>query len=335
MKFGDYLKDKSTECLLFVSVGIVTALFLIILEVGLPVILICELPFFAVYFLGVYLDYKRKKAYYDALLQAVDELDQKSYLADVVKKPRFAEGKVCHSILKQLGKDMNDHILKRETGYLQYKNYIESWVHEVKLPIASSKLLIENNKSDITLSLEEELDRIDNYVEQVLYYARSENVEQDYHLEQTELEPVVRQAVKRYARDFIYHKVTPSIEVSGVIVTTDSKWLSFILGQLIQNSIKYRGTDAKIQFFISEKAEGITLCVEDNGIGISQKDISRVFDKGYTGENTRASANATGMGLYLCRQLCTKMGLDLGISSEVGRGTCIRIGFPKGERSSI
>ena len=84
-----------------------------------------------------------------------------------------------------------------------YKNYIESWVHEVKLPIASSKLLIENHKNEVTLSLEEELDRIDNYVEQVLYYARSENVEEDYHLEWTKLEPVIRQTVKRFARDLI------------------------------------------------------------------------------------------------------------------------------------
>lgn len=328
MKFSQYLRDKSMECILFTGTGIAAGMFLLVLSAELPVILMCELPFFFVFFLCLYLDHSRKKEYYESLLQVFEDLDEKRYLSETVERPSFLEGKICHSILRQMEKDMNDQAIRQEMEFSAYKNYIESWVHEVKLPIASSKLLIENHKNEVTLSLEEELDRIDNYVEQVLYYARSENVEEDYHLEWTKLEPVIRQTVKRFARDLISHNVMPSIEVKECTVMTDAKWLSFILGQLIQNAVKYCGPDAKVRFYVRQEKGETFLYVEDNGIGIAARDLPRVFDRGYTGENIRKSSNATGMGLYLCRQLCLKMGLSLAIDSQQGRGTSICIGFP-------
>lgn len=333
MKIFDYLQDKAVSCVLFIWTAILAGLFQAVLHVELVAIVLTELPFLAVGVLLLVLDFYKKQKYYTQLVEVFETLDEKSYLADMVKTPSFHEGKLTHSILQQMGKAMNDQVLKRQIELEEYKNYMETWVHEVKLPVSTAKLMIANHKNEVTLSLEEEIDKIDNYVEQVLYYARSEDVEKDYHMNWFSLKSVVYEVVKKYSRDFIQAQVRPEIDEMDYEVLSDRKWVAFILGQIIQNSIKYRREDARIHFYAKNSENRVVLQIEDNGIGINKEDIERVFDKGFTGGNVRVNSSATGIGLYLCRNLCRKLGLSIEIESEVGAWTRVELSFPKGRPS--
>lgn len=331
MRFTDYLSDKWAACTLFISTGLLTGLFMASLLIKLPIIILSELPFFFVGFLLLLWDYHIRSRYYKQLTETFGELDESSYLAEVVPRPDFYDGKLLHLILKRMGKDMNDKVLNHDIELAEYKDYMETWVHEVKLPIATAKLLISNHKNEITLSIEEEIDKVDNYVEQVLYYARSENVEQDYHLEWFSLKSLVIETVKKYARNFIQANVSPQMDDLEYQVLADRKWVGFILGQLIQNSIKYRSESASIRISAEETDNHqILLSIEDNGMGIRSEDLTRVFDKGFTGSNIRNTSSATGIGLYLCRKLCLKLGLNITIDSKLSEWTKVTIYFPKG-----
>lgn len=329
MNFLSYLQYKAIACVLFIGTILLTGMFQAVLLVELPAIILTELPFLAVGVLLLVLDFYKKKKYYTQLEETIDELDEKSYVADIVKEPQFQEGKVTHLILKQMGREMHEQELKRKIELDEYKNYMETWVHEVKLPVSTAKLMIANHKNEVTLNIEEEIDKIDNYVEQVLYYARSENVEQDYHMNWFDLRSLVYESIKKYSRDFIQAQVHLEIEEMDYEVLSDRKWVAFILGQIMQNAIKYRQENACVHFCAKQNKEQLILQIKDNGIGINPEDVGQVFDKGFTGENVRGDSNATGIGLYLCRKLCQKLGLSIKIESAWGEWTRVDLSFPK------
>lgn len=211
-----------------------------------------------------------------------------------------------------------------------YREYIETWVHEVKTPIASSRLMIENNKNEVTRSLETEISRIEGYVEQALFYTRSNSVEKDYIIKKVNLKEMISSCVKKNARALIESRISVQMQDLEEDVFTDAKWIDFIVGQILSNSIKYRrDQDPQIKIFAEKKENSIRLSICDNGIGIPPQDIRRVFEKGFTGENGRRFTRSTGMGLYLCKKLCEKLGLSISLTSQVGQGTLIEILFPK------
>lgn len=206
------------------------------------------------------------------------------------------------------------------------------WVHEIKTPIASSKLLIENNYNDLTRKIDIQIDRIENFVEQVLYYSRSDEVGKDYIIKKVELLPLVKNVIRKNQRDFISKRIRLQLGELNEVVYSDSKWIEFILNQILINSIKYsKGKDDKIQIESKEISNTVVLTIEDEGVGIIERDLDRVFEKGFTGENGRKFGKSTGIGLYLCKKLCNKLGLGLEIQSKVNVGTKISIIFPKAE----
>ena len=207
---------------------------------------------------------------------------------------------------------------RRQTD--DYRDYIESWVHEAKLPLAAAHLILENlDGSEDDLSrvddLGRELARVERYIDQALYYARSEVVERDYLIRRWDLKTLVAGAIKANARELIAAHVAPVCENLDFEVFTDEKWLEFILGQLIQNSIKYACEDgAKIVFSGALLDEGlaserIELAVADNGCGVCAADLPRVFEKGFTGDNGRTTKRATGIGLYLVARCAPRWAL--------------------------
>lgn len=181
--------------------------------------------------------------------------------------------------------------------------------------------------------LARELARVERYIDQALYYARSEVVERDYLIRRWDLKTLVTGAIKANARELIAAHVAPVCENLEFEVFTDEKWLEFILGQLIQNSIKYAREDgAKIVFSGALLDEGlaserIELTVADNGCGVCAADLPRVFEKGFTGDNGRTTKRATGIGLYLVARLCSKMGIDVTAASEPGEGFVVTFAF--------
>ena len=224
---------------------------------------------------------------------------------------------------------MHENVKYYKDMQIDYREYIETWVHEIKTPIASTKLIIENNQNEVTNKIDFQMDKIEGFVEQVLYYSRSNNVSKDYIIKQINLDNVVRNVVKRNYRDFIHKKIKLDIKDINEIVYSDGKWIEFIINQIIGNSIKYSSSkEPMISIYSVKKDNSVMLIIEDNGVGIVDKDINRVFEKGFTGENGRRFSKSTGMGLYLCEKLCSKLGLKISIDSEVNKGTKVTIIFP-------
>lgn len=255
-------------------------------------------------------EYIKKAQYYKKLMHTLNQLDKKYLIATVLETPDFAESEILYDVLRQALKSMNDEIAGFRHLLEDYQDYIETWIHEIKLPISCIDLICENNKSKMTDSVRDELSRIESYVEQALYYARSANVEKDYSVHEIRLDLLVKSAVKKHSKQLIAVKTKIILENLEKNVYCDPKWLDFILGQLISNSMKYRRDCLQLSFYAEENRDSVFLYIKDNGIGIPACDLGRVFEKGFTGQNGRAFAKSTGIGLYLCRQLCNKMKWD-------------------------
>ena len=195
-------------------------------------------------------------------------------------------------------------------------------------------MIIENNKTTVTKSINEELDKVENYIEQALFYARSNTVEKDYYIKKSNLKEIVNESIKKNKKLLIQEKILLNIHDLDVIINTDSKWIVFILNQIIQNSIKYRKKEdsLSIEIYAVQKKEKVILYINDNGIGIKKGEIARVFEKGFTGTNGRLSnKKSTGIGLYLCKKLCDKLGIKIELNSNENEGTQIRSDISKGE----
>ena len=247
----------------------------------------------------------------------------------MIKEPSFLEGKILYDILCNTNKAMVDNINSIKKNNEEYREYIELWVHEIKTPIASCKLLIENNTSNITKSIEEEVEKIEDYIEQSLFYARSNSIEKDYLVRKMNLKDSIVKVIKRNSNSLINNKVKIELNNIDKIVYADSKWIEFIINQIITNSIKYMEKEDKVlNIYSEEKNNNIILYINDNGIGMDEKGVLKAFDKGYTGENGRKYGRSTGIGLYLCKSLCSKLGLGINLESEVGVGTTVKIMFP-------
>ena len=261
----------------------------------------------------------------------MDSLDKKYLLSEIIKEPEFIEGKLIYYLLKEANKNMHEHVNKYRDMQSDYREYIETWVHEVKTPIASTRLIIENNQNKVTKIISYEVKKIEAYIEQALYYSRSNDVSKDYIIKELSLASVVRNTIRENSRDFINKRISIDIEAVEGTVYSDAKWLKFILNQVIGNSIKYiREEDGKVKVYSIRNENNIVLTLEDNGIGIVDKDINRVFEKGFTGENGRRVGRSTGIGLYLCKKLTEQLGLGLTLTSKAGEGTKVNIIFPLG-----
>ena len=282
--------------------------------------------FLFIFVFWLFYDYWKRKQFYDDVMDKLNRLPQKYLLVELMKQPSFLEGELLYRILIETDKDMNEHIKTYERKLKQFKEYLEMWVHEVKTPLARSFLLLPKNEK--LKELEKALVEIENNVDQVLYYARSEVTEKDYYIHPTHLQTVVNKVMVKNQDAFIYGKVQLELKDLDITVNTDSKWLEFILNQFIQNSLKYRkekGTRIKIS---QEKhKDEIYLSVWDNGIGIKKSELPRVFDQSFTGSNGRLGKASTGMGLYICKNLCEKLGHQIMITSKENEYTKVTIIF--------
>lgn len=328
MKFSDYITDRIVSFVCFViSEGLVFGL-LWLVEVPMVFIIFTEIIFLLFFLFSLIWDYHRRSGYYKRLLQLLDQLDEKTLLMEIAERPGFLDAKIVSYILKQNNKYQNDKIAEMQKQSRDYRDFLDTWVHEIKTPITSARLIIENEKNPTTLKIEDELRKIDNFVELVLYYARSSDVEKDFKVENTTLKALVSTALKTYSKPIIQAGGRIHMEGMDIPVCADSKSCSFIIGQVISNAIKYRQEEFRLEFRSQVQKNRITLLIHDNGIGISRADLSRVFDKGFTGENGRRFPKSTGIGLYLCKKLCDRMNIAISISSEKGQGTTIALYFP-------
>lgn len=274
------------------------------------------------------IEFIKCKNYYNEINGILENLEKKYLLPEVVKEANFIHGEKLNAILKEVSRDMHENVKYYRDIQLDYREYIETWVHEIKT-IASTKLIIENNQNEVTNKIDSQMDRIEGFVEQVLYYSRSNNVNKDYMIRSINLDNVVRNVIKRNYRDFIHKRIKLDIQDIDEIVYSDGKWIEFIINQIIGNSIKYSNNkEQMIRIYSIKKTNSVILTIEDNGVRIVIRDINRVFEKGFTGENGRKFSKSTGMGLYLCEKLCSKLGMKIAIDSEVNKGTRVTLIFP-------
>ncbi|OAA95092.1 sensor histidine kinase [Clostridium coskatii] len=211
--------------------------------------------------------------------------------------------------------------------------FLTTWVHEIKTPIAASKLIIENNLSsenEKTLyGIEMEIEKVEDYVQKALFYSRINDFSKDYRIDNVKIETAVKESIKSEVSWFINKNIKLNIEDLDVEVDTDYKWLEFIIKQILDNAIKYTPKDGGIHIYTKVQEKEKILYIKDNGIGIKREDIARVFEKSFTGYNGRVKRHSTGMGLYISQKLAGKLGHYIAIESEYGRGTEVSIHFPK------
>lgn len=325
MSLKDFLRDKLLTIILLLF-GILTIEIFSFIKIYIPVVI------GLMYSISIIKEYITKRNFYKNIKSTIDSLEQKYLVTELIKTPSFVEGKLLKDILTEIDKSMIENVNRYKYITQDYKDYIELWIHEIKMPIATSKMIIENNKNNITKSIDEELHRVENYIEQVLYYARSSTVEKDYYIKKCKLKDIVNESIKKNKNLLIQQKANINLHDLDEYVNTDIKWIIFILNQIIQNSIKYRKKEEKLEIEIYSKKgkENIKLYIKDNGIGIKREEIKKIFEKGFTGSNGRNNnQKSTGIGLYLCKKLCKKLGITIEAKSEEKEGTETKITIPK------
>lgn len=331
MDFKLFFKEKAITILLLLFGIITIEIFLMAYNVGMFIKIYIPLIIMGLYMISIIIEYFKRKKFYDNLLKMLEELDEKYLITEIIKNPNFLEGQILKNSLEQIDKSMLENVNKYKYMTEDYKEYIELWIHEIKIPISASKMVIENNKNAITKSIDEELDKVENYIEQALFYARSNTVEKDYYIRKVVLKEIVNESIKKNKSSLIQEKISIDIHDLEIEVNTDNKWIVFILNQIIQNSIKYRKKEnSVIEIYANQGKENVILYIKDNGIGIKQGEIIRVFEKGFTGTNGRLSnKKSTGIGLYLCKKLCNKLGIGIELNSVQNEGTEVKLVFPK------
>lgn len=326
----EYFKDKG----IFIATNLIVLFFTSTLLRALRVdtyaiIFTVILNFLASLSYYIY-DYYNKKKYYGKVYNILDSLDKKYLISQLIDEGDFLEGKVLYDILTQTDKSMNDEIARFVNDKQEYKEYIELWVHEVKTPIAATKLLIENNKSKVTDSILEEVEKLENYIEQALFYSRSSEVEKDYIIKKISLKDSISSVIIRNSNALIEKGIKVSIGDCDRDIYCDKKWLEFILHQIVGNSVKYMNKEKRsLKLTCEEIEQGLILHIIDNGVGMNEKALEKAFDKGFTGDNGRVFKESTGIGLYLCKKLCAKLGLSISIQSKENQGTQVSLLFPK------
>lgn len=330
MKFKDYVKDKILYISLLVFAVITIEILLIPYDMQIFIKIYVAVAIIVAFLIGFLVEYYSKKNYYDTVKSRVKELQEEYLITEVLPKADFTEANILEDITRDIGKSMLENVNKYKYLQEDYKDFIELWIHEIKIPIATSKMIVENNKNEITESINEELDKIDNYTEQALFYARSNTVEKDYIVRKIQLKEIVNSSILKNKTQLIQNKISINTKNLDEIVYTDSKWCIFIINQIIQNSIKYsKSENRQIEIFSEEKKENIILHIKDNGIGIKENELTRVFEKGFTGENGRITGKkSTGIGLYLCKKLCDKLCIGLELNSKKDEGTEVKLIFP-------
>lgn len=334
MSVSDYMNDRKAAILLCITGSLFFAalLWLFGLEADrLLLLFICFFCMAACSFLSGYLRSRKRILY---LKSVMDALDQKYLFAEIARHPESELEKVYFRLMKTALKSMTDEVSGSRLLTREYREFVEQWIHEIKVPLTGIQLLCENNRSDVTQKILAQTEAICLHVERVLYYARLGSVEKDYMITEVSLKDCALEVLAAGRQFLILNNTCVQMDNLLHTVYSDRKWLAFILNQIISNSIKYQSDRSPhIELASQDHGTCVTLSVTDNGIGIKESEIGRVFDKGFVGSNGRAGNHATGIGLYLCGQLCDRLGIGIEIKSAAGQYTTVLLHFPKSSGS--
>ncbi|MCM1024969.1 MAG: sensor histidine kinase [Roseburia sp.] len=328
MKLWDYLRDRGMLLLLHLVCMCAAAFFFRLTGYSgtntaliLAAWLLVLTAWLTVHYLG------RRKFFREAG-NILEKIDQRYLLGELLPDSDRLEDRLYREMIRSSNKSCIERIRRVEDEKKDYKEYIESWVHEIKAPITGIALFCDNREPDYRrISLENR--KIENCVDMVLYYARSEEVYKDYLICETELEEVVCEVLEKNRLLLIESGFQAQVDCSHRVYT-DRKWIAFILEQMIWNSVKYRGENPLLRIRTKRLEKSVVLSFADNGIGIAGDELPRIFEKGFTGSNGRSRERSTGMGLYLSRRLCKRLGIGIRAESEAA-GTTLFLEFPIGD----
>lgn len=331
MKFNSFLKDRLYSIVTALFSYFIILLVLLAFKSDKSIIIAITIILLVTYILLFLTDFFRKQKFYTDLLTNIENLDKAYLVLETLNRPEFYEGELLCQALYEIDKSMNENVRIEKEQLLDNKEYIEMWIHEVKRPLASLVLTLNNQKNILDRKTKNILKRLEDYVDQVLYYVRSENAEKDYFIKEVDLSKVIKNVGIKNMDDLLDNKVEFIVDKTNYKVFTDSKWLEFILNQIINNSIKYKRNidNSYIKIYVKDNLDTTVLIIEDNGIGIKSSDIRQVFDKTFTGTNGREKTTSTGMGLYIAKNLCKKLGHKIEIESKENEYTRVFITFAK------
>lgn len=332
----EYIKDELFKIILIIVYIILICGLLCAFNFGVQMAALMAV-LAAIFFIIMFIwDFCRKRNFYNSLIDNTQRIDKKYLVIETLDEPEFYEGNLVYTAMYDINKSMIEHINQYERGQQDFKDFIEMWVHEIKLPIASLTLMCHNDKEHIDKKFITQLNRLDDYADKVLYYVRSENAEKDYSFGKVNLKTIINKTAVKNKDIILSNNISLNVHDIDTYVNTDAKWLEFIVNQIISNSIKYKKTsgEAYIEVYSEQRQDSGTdkvgyavLHIKDNGIGIPAKDIDKVFIKSYTGSNGRNNAKSTGMGLYIAKNMCGKLGHNIEIKSIEGEYTEVEITF--------
>lgn len=313
MKLPDYLKSRVKHILLAVGIMCVFSTSYFLFDMPLITVLYPLILSIVILLTVGIIDYIRVRNIHQKLFQdsqaeiMVDELPETN---DILMR----DYQLIIEKLKEEEKISRNHVI---SDYNNMVEYYTIWAHQIKTPIASMRLKLQADDSELGRKISGDLVRIEEYVEMVLAFLRLDSDSTDYLIKEVELDSIIRPAIRKFKSDFIQKKLSMDFKPTEAQILTDEKWLAFVIEQLISNAVKYTGSGG-IKIYMNEP--GI-LCIEDTGIGIRPEDLPRVFENGYTGFNGREDKSASGIGLYLCRRICENLGHKISAESEPGVGT--------------
>lgn len=321
--FFIYLRQKAKSLIAFALFFLLFLLSFFLYQLPLAAVLYPAALCFLLGLVLFFFDFRHHLARRRLLLSLLDKTES---LPDSLPAPEKEGEAETQALVRRLTAEKAARESELECRYEESIEYFSLWAHQIKTPIASMRLSLQNEDTPLSQRLLSELFRIEQYADMVLTYLRLDSDSTDYLLKEYALDPLVRQALRRFAPEFVARRLTLHYTPFSASALTDEKWLSFVIEQLLSNALKYT------------KEGGITivweepfLVIRDTGIGIAPEDLPRVFEKGYTGCNGRQNKRASGIGLYLCRRILKNLGHDLTLTSLPGKGTAARIDFSRKE----
>lgn len=315
--FLQYLKSRYLTFLAFVLFGIIFAICFYLYQFPLQAVLY---PYLLCTVFGILFclnDFQKVKQRHDQIVKITNCLEVDLYglpqCSTLIEKDEA-------ELIQKLCDEQKEYINEATLKYSNMIDYYTVWVHQIKTPIASMKLHLQNE--DIPLSRQCTLDllRIEQYADMVLTYLRVDSRETDYLFQEYPLDPLIKRTIKRFASEFIEKKIALIYEGTKESILTDEKWLSFVLEQVLSNALKYTNNGS-----VTITVKDSVIRIQDTGIGILESDLPRIFENGFTGFNGRQDQKATGIGLYLCKRICDALGHTIRVTSRVNEGTCVII----------
>ena len=316
--FIGYVKEHLAPAALFAAFAVIFAVIFSLYNLPVEAVLyaagLCALPAAVCLVSGFIRYYKRHR-------EMLRILENVQILSGELERGKTLAEEDLTAMVKKLKRLLDESETARRDDAKESMDYYTTWVHQIKTPISTMKMMLEGEDSEESRSLLSELFRIEQYAEMALSYIRLGDDSSDYVFKEYDLDGIIRDTVRKYAPQFIRKKIGLNYGGTDAKVLTDEKWLRFVIEQVLSNSIKYTREGSVTITVTPEKV----LKIADTGIGIAPEDVPRIFEKGFTGYNGRSGRKSTGLGLYLCKTACTRLSHKISAESEPGKGTVISI----------